>query len=84
MWDQIFQTAIEKYGLYSAIVLYIFKTLWDLFQGNLFHYIKAIDENTKALEKVSRDIHIAFINIKEVREKNQMGPLTKPDAELDQ
>ncbi len=78
MFDQIFTTAIQKYGLFAAIALYIFKTLFDLFSGNLLRYIKAIDANTAALEKMSRDLQIAFVNIKEIRDKNQMGPISKP------
>lgn len=82
MLDQLFSAALEKYGIMSAIALYIFKTLWDLFSGNLFTYIKAINENTEALKKLSRDMHVAFFNIKEVREKNQMGPISKLPSEI--
>lgn len=78
MFDQIITSALQKYGLAAAIALYIFKTLFDLFSGNLLRYIKAIDANTAAVEKLSHDIQIAFINIKEIRDKNQMGPISKP------
>ena len=83
MFDQIFATALGKYGLTAAICLYIFKTLFDLFTGNLLRYIKAIDSNTEALNKLSKDLQIAFVNIKEIRDKNQMGPISKP-GELEQ
>jgi len=78
MLDQILTTALQKYGIMAAIALYIGKTLFDLFTGNLLRYIKAIDANTAALEKMSHDLQIAFINIKEIRDKNQMGPISKP------
>ncbi len=83
MFDQIFTTALGKYGLGAAIALYIFKTLFDLFSGNLLRYIKAIDANTLAVTKLSRDLQIAFVNIKEIRDKTQMGPISKP-GELEQ
>jgi hypothetical protein len=83
MFDQIMTTALGKYGVLSAVALYIFKTLFDLFSGNLLRYIKAIDQNTEALKKVSHDLQIAFVNIKEIRDKNQMGPISKP-GELEQ
>ncbi len=78
MFDQILTSALQKYGIGAAIGLYIFKTLWDLFSGNMFRYIKAIESNTTAIEKLTKDIHVAFLNIKEVRDKNQMGPISKP------
>lgn len=85
MFDQILTSALQKYGIASAISLYIFKTLWDLFSGNLFRYVKAIEANTVAIEKltdkVSKDLRVAFLNIKELRDKNQMGPISKPPAE---
>lgn len=82
MIDQLFSAALEKYGIMSAIALYIFKTLWDLFSGNLFRYIKAIEANTLALEKLTKDMHVAFFNIKEVREKTQMGPISKLPSDI--
>ena len=78
MFDEIITTALGKYGITAAVLLYICKTLFDLFSGNLLRYVKAIDSNTKALEKLSCDIQIAFFNIKEIRDKNQMGPVSKP------
>lgn len=84
MFDEIMTTALGKYGILASVALYIFKTLFDLFSGNLTHYIKAIDANTKALEALSKDVKVAFLNIKEVRDKNQMGPLTRlPGGEID-
>jgi hypothetical protein len=83
MFDQIFTTALSKYGIPAAVALYIFKTLFDLFSGNLLRYIKAIDANTAAVNKLSKDLQIAFVNIKEIRDKNQMGPISKP-GELEQ
>ncbi len=79
MFDQILTTALGKYGIGAAVCLYIFKTLFDLFSGNLLRYIKAIDTNTEAINKLTKDIRIAFVNIKEVREKTNLGPLVKPD-----
>jgi hypothetical protein len=78
MIDQIFTTALQKYGIFAAVALYIAKTLFDLFSGNLLRYIKAIDANTAALEKLTKDLQIAFFNLKEIRDKNQMGPISKP------
>ncbi len=78
MFDQIFNAALGKYGVGVAVGLYIFKTLWDLFSGNLARYVKAIDANTVAVDKLTKDIHIAFVNIKEIRDKTQMGPISKP------
>ncbi len=78
MFDQIFTVALGKYGIGVAVALYIFKTLFDLFSGNLLRYIKAIDANTAALEKMSHDLQIAFVNIKEIRDKSGMGPISKP------
>lgn len=83
MIDQIFNTALEKYGITAAVVLYIAKTLFDLFSGNLLHYIKAIDANTAAVNKLSKDLQTAFFNIKELRDKTAMGPISKP-SEVDQ
>lgn len=78
MLDQIMTTALQKYGIGAAIALYIFKTLWELFSGNLSRYIKAVDSNTAAITKLTRDLRISFMNLKEVRDKLQMGPLVKP------
>jgi len=83
--DEIMTTALQKYGIGAAIGLYIFKTLWDLFSGNLQRYIKSIDANTAAIEKLTKDLRISFMNLKEVRDKLQMGPLVKPvENEVDQ
>ncbi len=84
MFDQIMTTALGKYGVGAAVCLYIFKTLFDLFSGNLLRYMHAIDDNTKALTKLSTDLQIAFLNIKELRDKNQMGPISKPGVGLEQ
>ncbi len=84
MLDEIMTTALQKYGIGAAIALYIFKTLWELFSGNLQRYVKAVDANTAAITKLTRDLRIAFMNIKEVRDKNQMGPLVKPVEDYDQ
>lgn len=80
---EIFNLILEKYGLKTAIILFILKTFWEVVVGSTKKYIKAIDTNTEAInkltvkmDKVSEDLRVAFINIKQIRAKQEMGPLS--------
>lgn len=78
----MFDLILEKYGIKAAIVVFLLKTLWDVARGTGARYIKALNDNTAAIDKLRADLRTAFYNIKELREKNGLGPISKP--ELDQ
>ena len=74
---------INHYGIWTVAGIYIAKTVYDVLVGSTARYIKAIDSNTDALKKVSKDLRVAFHNLKEIREKAGLGPVSTP-PEFDQ
>ena len=52
-----------------------------MFKGTATRYIKALDNNTVAIEKIHKDLQVAFLNIKEIRDKTNLGPLSKLDID---
>lgn len=81
--DPLMLAIMKEYGVLAAVVVYLAKTLiWDPLRGSTNRYIKAINDNTKELkdfrEETKNNFRIAFHNIKEVRDKNGLGPVTKP------
>lgn len=79
----IFSALMKEYGLSAAVSVYIIKTvLIDPLRGSANKYLKAIENNTKEIaefrKETNRSWRIVFHNIKEIRDKNGLGPVTKP------
>lgn len=88
----LFNTVLEKFGFKAALVLYVVKTIYELIIGATKKYIKTINENTQAindmrvetrirLDKIDRDLQIAFFNIEDI---NQGKNLKIPEPRKDQ
>lgn len=60
----LLSVVFDKYGLRAAVALFIAKTIWDMVLGSTRKYIKAIEDNTGAVDKLRKDLQIAFHNIR--------------------
>lgn len=80
--NEILLEIINRYGITTAAVVFILKTIFDIFRGQTTKYIKAIEANTVAIDKLRQDLQVAFLNIKQLRDKSGLGPISK--IEMDQ
>lgn len=75
---------LKDMGIVGAVFFFIFKQLWGWIIGSAKIRLKTLSENTEALvkmdaklDKINKDMMVAFANIKEIREKNSMGPIPR-------
>lgn len=87
----LFSELVDKFGIKTAVLLFIGKTLWEMIRGSASKYLKAIEENTNAivalktsvemrLDKLDDDLTVAFYNIKDLKG----GKIEMPPPKRDQ
>lgn len=70
--------AINKYGIGPITIVFLVYVIYQISGWGVRRSINALDANTVALNKLSKDVRIAFHNIKKLREKAGMGDVELP------